>query len=95
MSVKHSSVTVGTSASSLLGGVVDGSGNKGDVAFSSVFTNIGATSVFIGSAAVTTSSYGYELKAGASIALDLTAGDDPYGVVATGTAVVKYLHTGA
>lgn len=94
MAVSHSSVTVGTTAASLTAGVDDASGNNYDVARRVILTNTGATDVYIGGSGVTTSAYGYKLAASASLALELISGDEPFGIVSTGTAVVRVLHTG-
>lgn len=88
MSVKHASVSVGTTATSLLTGVTDINENR-----SIVLTNAGSASVYIGGSDVTTSVYGYELAAGGELAIDLQQGDVPYGVVASGTVTVRALHS--
>ena len=93
MAVKYATVSVGTTATSLLGGVSDESGPTNTR--SVLLTNKGASSVYVGGADVTASaSGGYELAAGAEVALDLSRGDVPYGRVASGTVDVGVLHTG-
>lgn len=89
MSVRHASVTVGTTATSLIAGVSDINANR-----SIVLTNKGAVSVFVGGSDVTTSAYGYELAAGGELALDLKSGDVPYGIAASAGQTVRVLHTG-
>lgn len=94
MSIQHASVSVGTTPTSLTAGVNDTTGNNYDTARSVVLTNAGSASVFVGGPTVTTSDYGYELKAGERLALDLLRYDEPFGVVASGTVEVLALHTG-
>lgn len=91
MAIKFATVSVGTTATSLVGGVADESGSTR--VRSVLLANQGASSVFVGGSDVTTAA-GYELAAGAEVALDLDAGDVPYGVVASGTVDVGVLHTG-
>lgn len=94
MAVKHSSVTVGDEAGSLLAGVADEGGNNYDVARSVVLTNASGATVYVGGPGVTTTEYGYALASGASLSLDLGLEDIPFAVVATGTATVRVLHLG-
>lgn len=56
-----------------------------------VIQNLGTVSVYLGSPSVTTSSYGYELKANSSLSFDVDQNEDLYGVVASGTQVVNVL----
>lgn len=93
MAVRHASVPVGTAATDLLTGSPDISGYQ-DIARSVLLTNTSAVNVFIGGPGVTTTNYGYVLAAGATLGLDLKNDDVPFGVVATGTATVRALHTG-
>ena len=85
-------VAVGTSATSVLApstlGGAPGSSIKGPK--SSVITNQGSASVFLGGSTVTTGN-GYELKAGLSITVDISGGDTLYGVCASGTVRVDVL----
>lgn len=54
----------------------------------------GGASVFIGGPGVTTSSFGYEVVAGAEIGVELTKDEELYAVVATGTITVNVLRIG-
>jgi len=92
MGVNHALVSVGTSAVDLTSGVTDTDQNT--QIRSVVLTNTGTSSVFIGGPTVTTISYGYELKAGYELALDLTLGDAPYGIAAAGGGQLRVLHLG-
>jgi hypothetical protein len=95
MAVKHSTVVVGASATPLIGSIddTDGTPDRSEVARTLTVQNAenGAT-VYIGGPGVTTTSYGYRLKADQAVAFDLTAGDEPYAVTATSQAVTT-LHT--
>lgn len=88
MGVRHASVTVGTTATSLIAGVSDINNYR-----SVVLTNTGTASVFVGGSDVTTSSYGYELKSGGELALDLESGDVVYGISVAAGGQVRVLHT--
>lgn len=57
-------------------------------------TNTGASTVYLGGAAVTTTT-GTPLAAGGSASFDLRSGDVLYGVVAAGTNTVMTLQIGA
>jgi uncharacterized membrane protein len=58
-------------------------------------TQPNTASVYIGGSAVTTSSYGYELKSNSSIALDVRIDDTIFGIVSSGTITVNVLTVGA
>lgn len=94
MSIKHDTVTVGTSATALTTPVADQSGNNYEIARSVRIENAGSVSVFLGGNDVTSADYGMELAAGEHVELDLGLTDVPYGVVASGTADVRLLHLG-
>lgn len=95
MSVQHSSVTVGVIPESVLGGVQDRTPSESrDVSRSVLLTNEGATAVLLGGEYVQADDYGYKLSPGASATFDLSGSDDLFGVVASGTAVVRALHLG-
>jgi hypothetical protein len=53
----------------------------------------GNTTVYVGDAAVTTST-GMELHKGVTVTIWLPEADKLYGVVSSSTQVVTYLHTG-
>lgn len=87
--IKHARVSVGTTATLIDTSVMfDG---KGTVAIQ----NLGTASVYLGDQTVTTSSYGYELKANSTISIDMTIAEQVYGVVASGTVTVNVLTKGA
>ena len=54
----------------------------------------GGSSVFIGGPGVTTTSYGYEVVAGAEIGVELTKDEELYAVVDSGTVTVNVLRIG-
>lgn len=89
MSVRHATVAVGTTATSLTVGYVTDRDQYGSV----LLTNDGAASVYVGGSDVTTSVYGYELAVGGELALDLDPGDVPYGVAASAGQTVRVLYT--
>lgn len=91
--IKHNKVTVTTTAVSLKGTLVDTS-QDGEIVRSVLYTNTGAVTVYLGGSDVTSSSYGYALAAGASVALDLYRGDEVWAVTASGSADVIGLHSG-
>lgn len=93
MAVDYELVSVGTSATSLLGSVADAAGPSN--ARSIKVTNRGAASVFIaGPDVVASAAGGDELAAGESVSLDLGQGDVPYARAASGTVNVGVLHLG-
>lgn len=88
MPVDSAQITV-TTAATLLTSAVD-SRDKGGIAI----TNRGSAAVYVGGPGVTTST-GYKLDAGESVAIDTDSpGDVAYGVVATGTETVHVLRAG-
>lgn len=91
MTIKVDRVSVGTTATRL-----DTQPNSGTYNGDSIsIQNLGTASVYIGGSTVTTSSYGYELKANSSISLDVRVDDTVYGIVASGTITVNVLTVGA
>jgi len=89
MAIKHSRVSVGTTAT-LIDVYVTYDGN-GAIAIQ----NLGTASVYLGDSTVTTSSYGYELKANSTISIDMRIPEQIYGIVASGTVTVNVLQQGA
>lgn len=91
MAIDASSVTVGTSPTRLT------SQSDADVnpwaSSLAVALPAGGSTVFVGGPAVTTST-GFPLAAGSSLALDLAVGDEVYAVVASGTQTVNVLRSG-
>jgi hypothetical protein len=97
MAITHKSVTIGTSATAISTSADDktGTSSSADVARSVLVTNPDVADVFVGGPDVTTTSYGYKIVAnGGELALDLLANDQLYGVVESGTAVVRVMLTG-
>jgi hypothetical protein len=91
MTIKVDRVSVGTTATRL-----DTQPNTGNYNGDSIsIQNLGTASVYIGGSAVTTSSYGYELKSNSSIALDVRIDDTIFGIVSSGTITVNVLTVGA
>lgn len=95
MAIGHQNVSVGTTAT-LLNGVETDSIRGQSLLIQNQSTT---ASVFIGASNVTTSAYGFELKASTAtaltaIAIDLAAGESLYGIVASGTITVNVLRQG-
>jgi len=82
VAVAAAQVSVGTSATSVL--------QAGDAGVEAVVRNAGAASVFLGGSGVATTD-GYELEVGSTVRLLLTAGDQLFGVVATGTEEIHVI----
>lgn len=93
MAVAHSTVNVGTSATSLTDSHPDRLRAKGDVARAILVQNTSASTVYVGGAGVTTTDYGVEVAAGDSLGLDLGWGEELYAVAASAVDV-HVLHTG-
>jgi hypothetical protein len=90
MSIDHASVTVADTATSLLGDVEDSQGNHQR----SILLSEPSATIYVGGPGVTDEDYGYKLESGGELPIDLFSGDVLYGVVASGTATVRVLHTG-
>ena len=91
MSIKTDRVNVVTSATRL-----DTQPNTGTYQGDTVTVqNLGTASVYLGGSSVTTSAYGYELKANSSLSIDMTAEDSLFGIVTAGTVTVSVLTVGA
>lgn len=84
MAVAAAQVSVGTSATVL--NAVDADPQSVLVRSPSAAT----TSVYVGPSTVTTGN-GFELPAGGSLSMDLAAGEQLYGIVASGTQTVHVL----
>lgn len=94
MATKHSMPSIGLTATSVTGGVVDTSGNNYDVSRRLVITNTSTDVMHFGDSTVTTTSYGFKLAAGAQIQLTLSGNDDLYAVTAgAGASAIAVLHT--
>jgi|LakMenE18May11ns_1017448.scaffolds.fasta_scaffold9911667_4 hypothetical protein len=83
--LKNGQVTIGTTPTLITTGVVGAS-------WVSLHMS-GNTTVYVGDAAVTTST-GMELHKGVTVTIWLPEADKLYGVVASSTQVLTYLHTG-
>jgi hypothetical protein len=83
--LKNGQVTIGTTPTLITTGVVGAS-------WVSLHMS-GNTTVYVGDAAVTTST-GMELHKGVTVKIWLPEADKLYGVVASSTQVLTYLHTG-
>lgn len=83
MAVSSGQVSVGTSATSIVS-----ASNGASVRV----RNAGSAAVFLGPSGVTTSN-GYELAAGSAVDLVLEAGEEVFGIVATGSETVHFLST--
>lgn len=89
MGVAHERVSVGTTATKLSS---DFSGNDGQTI--NVQNPYGGVDVYIGGAGVTTTSYGFLLKAETSMSIDLLEHENLYAVVASGTQTVNVIRQG-
>lgn len=90
MAISQARVSVGTTAT-LLDNFTETDSVRGNAI---VVQNLGTASVYLGNASVTTSTYGYELKANSSLAITLQPEETLYGVVASGTVTVNVLAQG-
>ena len=92
MTIKTDRVNVTTAATR-----IDTQPNTGTYNGDSVIVqNLGTASVYLGGGtAVTTSAYGYELKANSSISFNLRVDDTLYGIVTAGTVTLSVLTAGA
>ncbi len=89
MAVSHSRVSVGTTATKLTS---DYDGKDGQTI--NVQNPAGGADVFLGGEGVTTTSYGYVLKAETSFSVELQDDEKLYAVVTTGTQTVNILRQG-
>ncbi len=89
MGVSHSRISVGTTATQLSSNY---SGKDGQSL--NVQNPVGGVDVYIGGAGVTTTSYGYLLKAETSLGIELQEHENLYAVVATGTQTVNVILQG-
>jgi hypothetical protein len=90
MAVTHQRVSVGTTATQL---TLDNDGKDGQTV--NVQNPVGAVSVYLGGAGVTTTSYGYLLSAGADFSIQLDDDEKLYAVVASGTQTVNIIRQGS
>ena len=89
MAVTHSRVSVGTTATKLTS---DFDGKDGQTI--NVQNPAGAVDVYLGGEGVTTTSYGYLLKAETSFSVELQDDEKLYAVVASGTQTVNIIRQG-
>ena len=90
MPVSHNRVTVTTEATKLTS---DFDGRDGQTI--NVQNPSGGADVFLGGEGVTTTSYGYLLKADTSFSIELQDDEKLYAVVASSTQVVNVIRQGA
>lgn len=89
MAVGHERVSVGTTATKL------GDAERDRDGFTIMVQNpSGGASLYIGGTGVTTTSYGYEVVAGAEVGVELQRDEELYGVVASGSQTVNVLRIG-
>lgn len=89
MSIESAAVTVETTATAL-----NAAESVGSDRVSLLVSNVGAATVYLGPAGVTTST-GVPLAAGASLSInDLEPAERVYGIVAASTNVVRVLRKG-
>jgi len=86
MPIIGAQVTVGSTTAALIVSGVDMSLN----ARGAIVLNTGTTSVYLGGSGVTATT-GYNLGSGLSLAIDLTAGDDLYGIRSATSEAVSVL----
>jgi hypothetical protein len=89
MAVSHSRVSVGTTATKLTS---DYDGKDGQTI--NVQNPTSAVDVYLGGEGVTTTNYGYLLKAETSFSVELQDDEKLYAVVATGTQTVNIIRQG-
>jgi hypothetical protein len=89
MGVSHARVSVGTTATKLTS---DFDGKDGQTI--NIQNPAGGVDVYLGGEGVTTTSYGYLLKAETSFSVELQDDEKLYGVVTTGTQTVNVIRQG-
>ncbi|CAB4156669.1 hypothetical protein UFOVP655_96 [uncultured Caudovirales phage] len=89
MGISHERVSIGTTATLISAMSV---GRDGQTV---AIQNPTGSTVYLGGAGVTTSSYGYELGAGITFSIEMSHNEQLYGVVATGTQTVNVIRQGA
>lgn len=82
MAFDNAEVSVATTATRIATGDSDGC--------IATIKNIGSADVYLGGSSVTTAT-GLALGASAAMSLDLDAGENLYGIVATGTVLVRVM----
>ena len=89
MAVSHARVSVGTTATQLTS---DYDGKDGQTI--NVQNPAGGADVYLGGAGVTTTSYGYLLKADTNFSIELQDDEKLYAVVTTSTQTVNIIRQG-
>ena len=89
MAISHARVSVGTTATKLTS---DYDGKDGQTI--NVQNPAGGVDVYIGGEGVTTTDYGYLLKAETNFSVELQADEKLYAVVTTGTQTVNIIRQG-
>jgi len=90
MAVTHARVSVGTTATKLTS---DADGKDGQTI--NVQNPAGGVDVYLGGDGVTTSAYGYLLKADSSFSIELQDDEKLYAVVTSSTQTVNIIRQGA
>lgn len=89
MAIAHAQVTVGITATLLSAGVA---GRDGQTVL--VQSPSGGSAIYLGSATVTSTVYGYELVAGTDFSIELQDTESLFAITASGTQVVNVLRQG-
>jgi hypothetical protein len=89
MAIAHAQVAVGTAATELSAGVAGRDGQK-----IVVQNPAGGSAIYLGSATVTSTVYGYALAAGAAFDIALQDGESLYGAATSGSVTVNVLRQG-
>jgi hypothetical protein len=94
MTVRHSVVTVGTTATLLSDPAQDLATNKTHRIFIQNPSSGQNNTVYVGGEGVTSTSYGFTLGAGDFLEITMDSDEEIYAVVATGTELVSTLRFG-
>lgn len=94
MAINGLRVTVGTTATLLTPTTFADAIKSNQQGISLLVQNPTTTTIFLGGLDVTTTTYGFALAANQSIAVDLSADELLYAVVASGTQTVNVLRQG-
>lgn len=89
MAVSTRTVSVGTTATQL-----DAAEADANTGYSILVRNAGTSTIYLGGSDVDTSTKGYPLAAGESVAFDLYLAEHLYGIVASGTVSATVLQSG-
>jgi hypothetical protein len=89
MAIAHAQVSVGTAATLLSAGVA---GRDGQTVL--IQNPTGGSAIYLGSASVTSTVYGYALIGGTDFAIEIQDNESLHAVTASGTQVVNVLRQG-